>query len=147
MERLSPVSTALERPMRYCKQPACGTRTRNANGFCDDHQEKNIGTDYVRARNADPTDRLYKLARWYRFRRMVIEQNWQCQRLLGIEQCGNAATIVHHLISPRERPDLMFDPKNVAALCAGCHPGGVAGTPTWKEGKDYVATVFVMPNF
>ena len=127
---------ALERPMRYCKQPGCGARSRNQSGFCDSHQEKNIDSDYVRTRRKDPTDRLYKLARWAKFRRMVVEQNWQCQRLLGIERCGNIATIVHHLISPRERPDLMFDPSNVACLCAGCHPGGVAGTPDWRVGRD-----------
>jgi 5-methylcytosine-specific restriction protein A len=138
---------ALERPMRYCKQPGCSARSRNANGFCDAHQEKNIDKDYVRERNADPTDRFYKTARWYRFRRMIIEQNWQCQRLLGIEQCGNAANIVHHLRSPRDYPQGMFDPKNVAALCAGCHPGGVAGTPDWVEGRHFVRTVFEMPNF
>ena len=138
---------ALARPMRYCKQPVCGARTRNANGFCDDHQEKNLDKDYVRARNSDPTDRLYKLARWYKFRRMILEQNWQCQRIVGIAQCCAAANIVHHLRSPRDYPQGMFDPKNVAALCAGCHPGGVAGTPTWRVGRDYVATIFEMPTF
>lgn len=140
-------SLALDRPMRYCKQPGCGARTRTENGFCDDHQEKNLDKDYVRARNSDPTDRFYKTARWYKFRRMILEQNWRCQRIVGIEQCPDAANVVHHLISPRGRPDLMFDPNNVAALCAGCHPGGVAGTPDWRTGRDYVATIFELPSF
>jgi hypothetical protein len=137
---------ALARPIKYCKQ-GCGARTRNVNGFCDEHQEKNLDKEYVRARNADPTDKFYKLARWGKFRKMILEQNWQCQKIVGVEQCCAAANIVHHLRSPREYPQGMFDPKNVAALCAGCHPGGVAGTPDWKEGRDFVPTIFELPTF
>ena len=105
---------ALARPIKYCKQ-GCGARTRNVNGFCDEHQEKNLDKEYVRARNADPTDKFYKLARWGKFRKMILEQNWQCQKIVGVEQCCAAANIVHHLRSPREYPQGMFDPKNTTA--------------------------------
>jgi hypothetical protein len=138
---------ALQRPMKYCKQPACGQCTRNDNGYCDAHQLKNITTEYQRVRSKDETNHLYGCARWYRLRRMILEQNYQCQRLVGFEQCTNLARVVHHLVSPRERPDLMYDPKNMAALCDGCHPGGTAGTPDWIVGRDYVPTIFALPNF
>jgi hypothetical protein len=57
-------------------------------------------------------------------------------------RCLNASTDVHHLISPRVDPSLFMSPLNVCALCKDCHPAGVAGTPDWCEGKDYVATSF-----
>lgn len=142
------MNRALERPLKYCKQPGCGNRTRNEKGYCDSHLNKNVTTEYQRERSKDPTDRLYNLARWRTYYRpMLLEQNFRCQRMIGFDQCPNLATVVHHLVSPRAREDLMFEPSNTLALCAGCHPGGEAGTPEWKVGRDYVATVFALPAF
>jgi 5-methylcytosine-specific restriction enzyme A len=138
---------ALQRPMKYGKQPGCGNRTRNEKGYCDAHLLKNATTEYQHERCKDATDKLYGCARWYRLRRMMLEQNFQCQRIIGFEQCINAARVVHHIISPRERTDLMYDPTNLAALCESCHPGGEAGTPDWKVGRDFVPTIFELPNF
>ncbi len=137
---------ALQRPLKYCKQPACGQRTRNENAYCDAHQKKNITTDDQRERAKDPNNKLYQCVRWYRLRRMMLEQNFMCQRLIGFAQCTNLARVVHHLISPRERVELMYDPNNLVALCEGCHPGGAEGTPTWIEGRDFVKTIFTLPN-
>jgi hypothetical protein len=136
---------ALDMPMKYCLQPRCGQKTREQ--YCDAHKLNNQTTEYNRERAKDPNDRLYHCARWHRLRRMILEQNFCCQRLHGFVQCMNLASVVHHLISPRKRPDLMYEVTNLAALCSDCHPGGERGTPDWKEGRDFVKTIFELPTF
>ena len=101
-------------------------------------------TNSFRKRN-DPINRLYWLASWKRFCRIVFNRNQICQRIIKGEQCREAATVVHHLISPRQRPDLFLDPTNVLALCEHCHPGGEEGTPLWREGVDYVKSIISAP--
>ena len=102
--------------------------------------------DKFRKKN-DPVNRLYGLASWFRFKLHVLNRNPLCQRILpGSRQCTYPATTVHHLISPRQRPDLFLDAKNVVCLCPNCHPGGKEGTPLWQPGKDYVASVIAPPT-
>jgi hypothetical protein len=134
---------ALQRPMRYCKQSACPNRTRNDDGFCDAHKLKNQTTEPNK--KLDETAKLYACSKWRNVSRMVREQNYRCQRLYASIQCWSQSRLVHHLISPLDRPELMYDPKNLVALCIKCH-GGQAGTPLWEEGVHYVATRFEMPN-
>ncbi len=101
--------------------------------------------DRFRKKN-DPVNRLYWLASWFRFKLHCLNRNPICQRIIRGEQCHNPAWVVHHLISPRERPDLFLDATNVVCLCANCHPGGEEGTPEWKEGVDYVPSLISPPT-
>ncbi len=94
----------------------------------------------------DHVNRLYELASWGRFKIHVLNRNPICQRIIRGEQCHAPAKVVHHLISPRQRPDLFLDAKNVVCLCPNCHPGGEAGTPEWKEGVDFVPSVISPPT-
>jgi hypothetical protein len=56
-------------------------------------------------------------------------------------QCRDAATDVHHLISPRIRRDLFTTPANVVCLCKR-HHHKVAGEPDGKRDPEkYVATL------
>lgn len=105
-----------------------------------DSETRRIEADRLRNRN-DATRRMYATAAWQRFRLDRLASNPLCQRIVKGEQCRFGATTVHHLISPREKPELFFDPKNVLCLCANCHPGGEAGTPDWVVGVDYVPSV------
>jgi hypothetical protein len=89
----------------------------------------------------DPVRKMYDKAYWRRFERFVLARNQICQKIENGVQCICGASIVHHLISPRARPDLFLDVRNVVALCERHHPGGEAGTPEWKEGRDFVASV------
>jgi hypothetical protein len=76
-----------------------------------------------------------------------LARNSICQKIQRDgQQCRNGASIVHHLISPRARPDLFLDVHNVVALCAACHPGGECGTPDWVSGRDYVSSVISAPT-
>jgi len=90
---------------------------------------------------------MYQRAPWPKFRATLLGQNVLCQKLdRGGAQCRNVSTLVHHLISPRVRPDLFVDPGNCVALCAHCHPPD-EGTPHWRPGVDFVLTQFRLPSF
>jgi hypothetical protein len=121
--------------LRVCKHPGCGKPTPNR--YCEQHKTRSDET-------SDAVDARYNTSEHEHFREAVRMQNPMCQKLdkKGVP-CRNLAKILHHLISPRVRPDLFFDPKNVVMLCAHCHPSD-AGTPWWRPGVDYVATVFQM---
>jgi hypothetical protein len=55
-------------------------------------------------------------------------------------RCKNPATVVHHLVSPKDAPSLFLVVANVVPVCSGCHPAGECGTPEWKPNADYVPT-------
>jgi hypothetical protein len=120
-------------PLRTCYQPGCGKTT--ANRYCEKHARTNAETK-------DPMAAMYNTTAHERFRAAILMQNPICQKLDAKgEQCHNPGKIIHHLVSPRFWPAGFFDPKNVAILCAHCHPTDV-GTPWWRVGVDYVATVY-----
>jgi len=98
---------------------------------------------YDKMRADDVTRKMYGKSFWRRrYQPAMLANNPICQRLINGEQCHNPATLVHHLLSPRERPDLFTTPSNTVCLCAGCHPGGMESTPLWRPNVDYVPTVF-----
>jgi 5-methylcytosine-specific restriction enzyme A len=137
---------ALERPLRFCRQAGCTSKTRNENGYCDAHQKDNHTRLYERLRGQDEVNKLYHREPWTSFRLAFLAQNPICQKLINGLQCDRPATLVHHLRSPRNFPDGFVDPENVAALCVACHPPS-EGTETWRAGVDFVKTVFKLPNF
>ena len=64
---------------------------------------------------------LYKTARWLKFAAMVKNCNPQCQRTVNGEQCTQPSKVVHHLVSPKIRPELFLDWQYVVAICAEHH--------------------------
>lgn len=139
-----------QRLHQNCREPACRARTNARSGYCQAHEKANTRMEarknYDAARRDDPINKLYHTPEWPAFRWHVLNRNQICQRI-GPDsmQCRNAAKILHHLISPRKRPDLMFDPHNVVAVCENCHPPD-EGTPDWIEGRDYVPSVIEPPT-
>jgi len=111
----------------------------------EEREKQATYNDRFRKKN-DPCARLYRTTAWFRFRWFVLNRNPICQRIVKGEQCRESATVVHHLLSPRQRPDLFLDPANVLCLCAGCHPGGEEGTPLWQVNTDYVPSVIEAPQ-
>jgi hypothetical protein len=96
-------------------------------------------------RRNDEVRKMYAQARWPKSQHHFLNSNPMCQRLQPDgSPCRNGATLVHHLISPRQRPDLFVDPHNVVALCANCHPTS-EGTPQWVAGRDYSVSVIEPP--
>jgi 5-methylcytosine-specific restriction protein A len=129
---------ALLAPLRFCKQNDCPNRTRE--GYCPAHKQQNDQREQNRLRQHDPVNAMYGREPWPSFRGIVLAQNPICARRINGEQCHNPATLVHHLLSPRTRPDLFVAVSNVVALCQHCHPD--TDTPEWKAGRDFVATRF-----
>jgi hypothetical protein len=126
-----------------CRERGCLQKVEAGSHWCAQHQQAD---QRVNNRVRDDVDKRYGREPWPSFRLSMLNFNPICQRILKDgEQCHEPARIVHHLMSPRVRPDLFVDPKNVACLCAGCHPPD-EGTPWWTEGKEYVATQFRLPS-
>jgi hypothetical protein len=70
-----------------------------------------------------------------------------CQKIENGKQCTRPVEIFHHIISPRENPALMYDPRNIVGVCRQHHP------PTEGEPKEnlprlreiYVPTIWSDP--
>lgn len=100
-------------PLKPCRYPGC-PRVQHGS-WCDQHRKEDQRRESAQ-RRADGPVWPYKLARWKRFRLVVLGNYPLCQR------CGVATSRdVHHVKSPRTHPDLAFDPLNVEALCKSCH--------------------------
>lgn len=75
-------------------------------------------------KEADP---FYKGKPWRRAREAALERDhWICQDCLAAKRRGErkkppTATIVHHIISRKERPDLELALDNLISLCEACH--------------------------
>ena len=82
---------------------------------------------------------MYSRAPWPTFRLWLLSHNPICQRLYAGAQCRNRSVLVHHLLSPRQHPELFVVAANCVALCEHCHPTS-EGTPNWRPGVEYVPT-------
>jgi hypothetical protein len=125
--------------------PDCGQPSVRGARYCEKHVQNNAATTARREANTlrnrhDSVGGMYDRQPWPGFQARMIRNNVICQRLNRGVRCRNLSKIVHHLIGPRQRPDLFVDPKNVVCLCRHCHPPD-EGTPHWREGVDFVPTV------
>ncbi len=105
----------------------------------------NAREEQTARRRYDPNDKFYKSGPWPKLSQVMRRLNPVCQRILNAglyknEQCHNASALTHHIVSPKQRPELALVPANLICLCEHCHPTE-QGTPGWVVGKDYVATV------
>lgn len=136
---------------RVCCEPGCGQPNVRGSRWCAKHQLDNSFFKSRREFNKqrwqkDEVYRQYGGALWRQFRELMLAQNPMCQKIQKDGgHCRYPAKIVHHLISPRERRDLFLEPSNVACVCEFDHPN-TEGTPHWRPGIDYFATVFAMPH-
>ena len=128
-----------------CAEPCCGKPSQRGSRFCPLHVESNsFKTNRNWAQRHDEVSKRYHRQPWISFRVAMLTQNPICQKIIDGEQCHAPARLVHHLWSPRVRPDLFVEPKNVLCLCERCHPSD-EGTPFWRVGVDYIATEFRNP--
>jgi hypothetical protein len=139
-------ATVSQRFNKTCRYAGCSALTRHASGYCEEHLGHAADAERLRnkmRRQNDPIwKEMYNRARWTHFRLWLLRLNPLCQRLHGSVQCTNPARLVHHLISPRVKPDLFIVASNCVCLCgSGCHPN-TEGTPDWIAGKDFVRTNF-----
>ncbi len=95
-EKLCPKFTALGQ--RYCPEH---TKTEPSHNFKRDSRGKN---------------RFYDSKAWKIVRQAALAKNPIC------EICRRKpATVVHHLIRLKERPDLALEEANLQTACASCH--------------------------
>lgn len=134
---------------KACRERLCGKPSvAGGKGFCAEHVSSNSFAD---ARNFqqrhDAVSKRYGREPWPSFRRVMLGQNPICQAIhKDGKQCTAPSKVVHHLWSPRVRPDLFVDPKNVVCVCVNDHPPD-EGTPWWRPSVDYVPTEFRLPTF
>lgn len=70
---------------------------------------------------------FYHTAAWRRLRQLIISrQGGMChdcmeKMRLGLMRKPRRATMVHHIIPYKERPDLALNENNLVALCDRCH--------------------------
>jgi 5-methylcytosine-specific restriction enzyme A len=136
-----------ERALKPCKEPGCTIWTRER--YCETHAKNNqVGRlRYIadRKRHLDPIFKLYNCAAWHRCTTAFLSCNPGCMRI-GPEgkQCHEAATICHHLISPRVRQDLMYSFSNLKALCEAHHEPTEGERP---ENLDKLSEIYVATKF
>lgn len=119
-----------DKPPHPCRNAGCPNLTRA--DYCEQHKRNNDAQD-------DAIDKLYRVARWFNFRKWFLAMNPACQKIENGRMCGRPGVIVHHLRSPREAPHLFIVASNCVAVCRRHHPPD-DGTPWWEAGIDFVAS-------
>lgn len=133
-----------QRFAKICRQPGCTERHRNAGAYCSKHAgivRQAAWKRQTERRKGDKLWKLYNCAAWPRFKAaFAAAGNVICQKIVDGTQCTHAAEIVHHILPPQERPDLMYTFSNVVAVCRQHHPNTV-GEP--KENLPRLAEIYV----
>lgn len=73
--------------------------------------------------------RLYQSRNWRdRTQPFLLKKNPLCQFVDSDgRQCGQPSTIGHHLVDPKDNPELFFAFSNLVGVCANHHAGGQRG--------------------
>ena len=66
------------------------------------------------------SDRRYSTSRWQKLRRAVLQRDGYVCLIQG-PRCRGYASTVHHVIPSSQRPDLFWEPGNLAAACTRCN--------------------------
>ena len=68
------------------------------------------------ARHRSPSTLFTRSSKWKATKKAMFAVKLCCCT------CGSASDLtVHHIIPRSERPDLSYDPDNLAVLCRSCH--------------------------
>jgi hypothetical protein len=124
------------RAWKTCQHPGCPALIR-AGTRCPKHAEQ-YKSRQQQERNNDATMKLYRTQRWERMKDYMRSRNPLCQRILDDgSQCEQPSSILHHIVSPRENPALMFSAENLLCVCDSHHPSTAGET----DPSRYVPTV------
>jgi len=95
----------------------------------------------IRRRGAnDPATKFERGWDWRLVSQAFRRANPICQAIDDGNRCYAPAELVHHLISPNERPDLRIFWPNLVSLCANHH------TPDEGDGKQYDYAPTTLPD-
>jgi len=103
-----------------CAHGQCPALVNRPDRYCPKHAPKEKQRQYE-AKKQDPVWMMYHTTEWKKFRAWFLRLNPLCMRVIDGQQCCRIATLVHHRISPRKRPDLFRCADNVKSLCAEHH--------------------------
>lgn len=107
-------------PCKPCRN--CNRATRNANGFCDEHQQhvRDSEREYENSPQRRADRKFYQSAKWKRFRAMILNKNPMCE---PCEATGRTrlADHVHHVVDRKVDPSKAFDESNARRVCRSCH--------------------------
>lgn len=112
-------------PLRPCRAPGCSALVTS--GYCAAHARQSPRSCYdATKRRDDPTlanaARIRSSATWQRVRRQILAAHPFCADPFGRHRALRGfARDVHHIKPLAERPDLAFEPTNLAPLCTACH--------------------------
>jgi hypothetical protein len=105
--------------------------------MCDKHEAQRKRKESADAAS-DLVMKWYRTQRWERLKIYMRSLNPLCQRICDNGQrCIYPSAILHHIVSPRERPDLMYDSENLLCVCEDHHPTTAGETDVTR----YVKTV------
>lgn len=97
-----------------CAEVGCPGLALDGARYCSGHAE--LERQRVPFKKNHDRNPFYNSAQWRKLRLAFLARNPECA------QCKRAAaTVVHHIIPARQRPDLRADESNLQALCHSCH--------------------------
>jgi len=107
-----------QRPSRPCRAQGCNALHRNANGYCDAHQD--LAAAWKGARRGSAAERGYGAA-WRKLRLLVLQRDgWRCR----CDECKKTGRVrnaseVDHVIPKAEGGT--DHPSNLRAINSECH--------------------------
>jgi hypothetical protein len=93
-----------------CSEVGCYAMVVKPERYCSTHKKQSAPIKTEKPRLA-----LYNTDAWRKTRLSFLARNPLCNR------CGEAASIVHHIKTARDHPELQHDFDNLESLCFACH--------------------------
>jgi 5-methylcytosine-specific restriction endonuclease McrA len=107
-----------------CAELGCYAMVVAPQRYCSTHKKQSAYKKVTKERLP-----LYNTAAWKNARLAFLSTHPLCNR------CGAPASIVHHIKTAREHPELRFDADNLEALCFGCHQSETASEIAERRGS------------
>lgn len=105
-----------QRPSRPCRHRGCNAIHRNANGYCDQHQEQ---AQQAKRGSAGQFSAWYTTTRWRALRKRQLTAEPLCAYCMKAGKV-EAATVCDH-ITPHRGDPVMFWAGPFQSLCQSCH--------------------------
>jgi len=119
------------RAWKTCQRAGCPALIREGTR-CEKHRKSEM-----RERNEQEHRLIYKTARWKRLRMMKLRDASFCELAdLCVQRTGHpaVATVVDHIKSTAEFPELAYDWDNLRSCCKPCHDARTARDQGFAKG-------------
>ncbi len=110
-----------------CLKSGCPNLRQPPNRYCDEHKDL-AKTEYPRKH--PELNKIYSTKRWKDYRKMYLSEHPLC---VNYVECGEVATVVHHIKDSMGNDELFWDSNNHEAMCAECHNKHTAKTKGWGK--------------